>query len=409
MTETVKGAEDIRRMEGEWRSPVAIRLARLGFAGLAWQAARMSDLGVVLVVVAGCVVAFVAGVLVGRGPVRHRRDAEMREIVGRAVEASSEQIQQAAHQSSSPIAEKTVAIEAHLQYVREQVGAIQADAAGDRSSIKTQLHGVAETTRRLSQVLDKPASRGSWGEGLIEQVLQSAGMVEGVHYDAQRQLPHGGKPDFTIYLHNGLQLHLDSKVPRENFESYREAAGANERKQAKKAFVRDVNTMVKDLAQRNYAQAEDSVDIVVMCVPNESIYAFMHEADPDIIDTSLRLGVVLCSISTLFAVLGIVRQATKNFQLEARTDEVLSCLDDFHQEWARFVKQLSEADRQLGTFTKSWDGLKTTRSDKLDKTIERIRHIERSNPAPMTPQDISGDEPQAAIPASETAGAAAAD
>lgn len=369
----------------------------------------MSDLGVGLVVVVACLVAFVAGVLVGRGPVRRRRDAEMRELVSHAVAASSEQMQQAALESSSPIAEKTVAIEAHLQYVREQVGAIQSDAAGDRSSIKTQLQGVAETARRLTQVLDKPTSRGSWGEGLIEQVLQSAGMVEGVNYATRQQLPNGGKPDFTIYLPNRLQLHVDSKVPRENFESYLEAADDGEREQAKKAFVRNVNTMVKDLAGRNYAQAEDSVDIVVMCIPNESIYAFMHEADPDIVDKSLKLGVVLCSITTLFAVLGIVRQAVKNFQLEARTDEVLSCLDDFHQEWSRFVKQLSDADKQLGTFTRSWDGLKSTRSDKLDKTIDRIRQIERSSPGPIVPQDPAGGEPQATIPATEAPGVTAAD
>lgn len=319
----------------------------------------------------------------------------MSEIVGRAVAASSEKMEQSAQQASSPIVEKAVAIETQLQDVREGMRAIQSDAADDRGSIRTQLQGVADTTRRLNRVLDKPASRGNWGEWVVDQALQSAGFVEGVNYDIKKQLPNGGKPDFTIYLPRGLKLHVDAKVPSENFEAFVEASDENERKRAKKAFVRDVNTMVKNLAGRNYAEAEDSVDIVVMCVPNESIYAFMHEADPDIIDKSLRLGVVLCSISTLFAVLGIVRQAVKNFQLEARTNEVLSCLDGFHQEWTRFVKQLARADSQLGTFSKSWEALKGTRSDKLDTTVERIRQIERSDTvAVSTPEEPDG-EPQA--------------
>lgn len=357
----------------------------------------MGESGLVAVVVAVFVVAFVMGAFVGRGPVRRRREEEMSEIVGRAVNASAEQMAQTAQQTSTPIADKAVAIEAHLKAVREGVGVIRTEAAGDRSSIRTQLEGVADTTRRLTQVLDKPTSRGSWGERLIEQVLQSAGMVEGVHYDTQQQLLNGGRPDFTIRLPRGLMLHLDSKVPGENFEAYLGANDESERKRARKAFVRDVNKMVKDLADRDYAQAEDSVDIVVMCVPNESIYAFMHEADPDIIDKALRLGVVLCSISTLFAVLAIVRQAVKNFQLEARTDRVLGCLEDFHQEWAKFIEQLGKADKQLGTFTNTWDQLKSTRSDKLGKTVERIRQIERNDLEPVAAPEESDDEPQSPI------------
>lgn len=317
----------------------------------------------------------------------------MSEIVGRAVAASSEEMERTAQQASSPIVEKAIAIEARLRDVRQGVTEIQ----GDRQSISTQLQGVADTTRRLTQVLAKPVSRGSWGEWRVERALQSAGFVEGRDYDTQKQLPNGGKPDFTIYLPNGLELYVDIKTPGDNLAAFEEASDENDRERAKKAFVRNVDTMVKNLAGRNYTEAPDSVDIVVMCIPNESIYASMHEADPDITQESLRRGVILCSTSTLFAVLGIVRQAVKNFHLEARTSEVLSCIDDFRQEWARFVEQLDKAGNQLGTFNKSWDALKGTRSGKLDTTIERIRQIERSGTAADPTPEESDEEPQTSI------------
>lgn len=348
--------------------------------------------GLVAVVAVICVVAFGLGVLTGRG-LRRRRDAEMSEIVDRAVAASSEKMEQTAQQASSPMVEKAIAIEAHLEDVRQGIRGIQSDAADDRGSMRTQLQGVAETTRRLNQVLDKPTSRGSWGEWIVDQALQSAGFVERVNYDIQKLLSNGGRPDFTIYLPNGLELHVDTKTPGENLAAFQEASDEDDRERAKKAFVRNVDTMVKNLAGRNYTEAEDSVDIVVMCIPNESIYASMHEADPDIIEKSLRRGVVLCSTSTLFAVLGIVRQAVKNFQLEARTSEVLSRIDDFRQEWARFVEQFDKADSQLGTLNKSWDALKGTRSDKLETTVERIRQIERSDTAAESTLEESDEEP----------------
>ena len=372
---------------------------------IVWQNLRMLDLSSVAVVLAVGVVMFLAGVAVGRGPVRRRRDAEVGHIVDRAVEASSQRMQEA----SAPIAERAVSIDARLQGVDQAVRALQSEAATDRGTIKNQLEGVADTTRRLSQVLDKPTSRGGWGEGHVEGALRAAGFLEGVDYDTQRALPNGGKPDFTVYLPRGLKLHVDVKVPQENFQRYADASDATEREDAKKAFMRDVDKMVKDLAGRKYSAHDDSVSLVVMCVPNESIYAFMHEADPLIIDKALKRGVVLCSTSTLFAVLAVVRQSVKNFQLEKRTGEVLKRLDEFHQEWSRFATQLETADRQFGTFSKSWGSLSGTRRDKLQETVERIRQIEHSNTEPADGEHAVDSDRQASIMAPDTSKIAAAD
>lgn len=88
---------------------------------------------------------------------------------------------------------------------------------------------------------------------------------------------------------------------------------------------------------RGYADLQDSIDMVLMLIPNESVYAFMHEAEPRAVSKALRHRVVLCSPLPLFSVLAIVRRAIENFQLEKRSGEILRCLDAFREEWDTFT------------------------------------------------------------------------
>lgn len=303
-----------------------------------------------------CLVAFVAGVLVGRGRRRHQRQSGIGEI-----------------------ADKALAIEADLRSVSEGVTAIRTEAASQFGTLRNQLRDVAQTNRSLSRVLDKPKSRGELGEWLVEQMLQSAGFREGHDYDSHLKLPSGGVPDFSIRLPQGRRLHVDSKMPHENLQRYVEASESKERASAQTAFVRDVDKMVNDLAGRGYADTDDSVDIVVLCVPNDNIYALLLEADRHVVDRALERGIVLCSISTLFAVLAVVRQAVKNFQIEARAGEVLRCIGEFRKQWDKFADQVETTDRRLTALTNSWDDLMGARSNQLNRAIDRIRQIEHDD------------------------------
>ncbi len=48
-----------------------------------------------------------------------------------------------------------------------------------------------------------------------------------------------------------------------------------------------------------WLQTADSVDCVLVFIPNESIYGFLHEHDRDLIDVALSKKVILCSPTSL--------------------------------------------------------------------------------------------------------------
>src|SRR5215471_4872709 len=144
---------------------------------------------------------------------------------------------------------------------------------------------------------------------MADDVLRAAGLVEGISYRKQSATAAGTVPDFTFLLPGGRVLHMDVKFPVDNYLRYLEAASDRERDQYAIAFVRDVRARVRELSGRVYIDPDDTLDEVLLFIPNESVYAFVHTQDRELVEVSLRQKVVLCSPCTLFSVLAVIRQA----------------------------------------------------------------------------------------------------
>src|SRR5207248_651534 len=110
-------------------------------------------------------------------------------------------------------------------------------------------------------------------------------------------------------------LYMDVKFPLAAYLRYLDAGTDAERSAHRAAFVRDVRLRVRELAGREYTRqgSRPAVDYVLMFLPNETVATFIHECDPSLVDEALGQRVVLCSPLTLFALLGVIRQAFDNF------------------------------------------------------------------------------------------------
>jgi DNA recombination protein RmuC len=273
-------------------------------------------------------------------------------------------------------------VRAELRKVAELVASMQHERAEQQGRVETRLAEVvavsaklADTTQSLHQALANPKARGQWGERMADDVLRAAGLVEGISYRKQSGTTAGTIPDFTFMLPGGRVLHMDVKFPIDNYLRYLEAATDHERDQHRVAFVRDVRARVKELSGRVYIDPDDTVDEVLLFIPNEAVYAFVHSHDRDLVEVALRQKVVLCSPSTLFSVLAIIRQAVEQVQLQRTSDEILACLGAFEQQWGKFSDALEKVGRSLDTVRRSWDDLAGTRRRQLERQLDRVGEL----------------------------------
>ncbi len=271
---------------------------------------------------------------------------------------------------------------------------VKLEAVTRESKQQTEL--LRSQTGRLNEVLSGTQTRGQWGERMAEDVLRLAGFIEGVQYRKQRQVEGGtSRPDFTFFVHNQL-LHMDVKTPMAEYQRYLTGATEPERGAAAKLFKRDVRARIKEVATREYIDPEGgTLDYMLVFIPNEQVYGFLHENDPELLDVALQEKVVLCSPLTLFAILAVIRQASENFKLTQQTNEILKALGGFNKQWGMFKEQMNKVDRALESSRRAYAELVDTRTRQLDRQVERVDELRLTAGLDASDETLPSDEMRA--------------
>jgi len=237
---------------------------------------------------------------------------------------------------------------------------------------------LADSTRSLREALANPQARGQWGERMAEDVLRLAGFTEHVNYRKQTQVTGGsGRPDYTFELPKGHVLYMDVKFPLASYLRYLEVGTDAERQVHLKRFLGDVRARVKELARREYARDGDrpTLDYVLLFLPNEQLTGFIHEHDPGLLDEAMTQRVVMCSPLTLFAFLGVIRQAFDNFMIEQTSDEILQLIGTFGQQWQKYTESATRVKDRLDSVQKEFDLLVGTRRRQLERPLQQLEEL----------------------------------
>jgi len=271
----------------------------------------------------------------------------------------------------------------------EEVG----KASGEKfSHVATLIQKHEEVTARLKDTTDhlrhafaSSKKRGEWGERMAEDIIRLIGMVEGINYVKQKTLEQAqGRPDYTFLLPNRLKINMDVKFPMDNYQHYLDAQSDHDRKRFREELLKNAKVMIKQVTTRDYINpAENTVDYVIVFIPNEQVYSFINEADTTIMDEALRQKVILCSPFTLYAVLAVIRQAIENFNLEQTASEILKLLSEFSKQWSAYKDKFRLMGERLDAAKKEYDALVTTRSNMLERPLRKIDELRKQKEIPL--------------------------
>lgn len=277
--------------------------------------------------------------------------------------------------------EKELLISRRLGEMDDKLGKVQAlidefEKARESKlgALDDQLKSLTATTSSLHKALADNQARGRWGERIAEQILEHLGMHLGRGYEKQAPTPSGERPDFTFQLPNGLKINMDCKFPIENYNKYFNAANESERATYRKNFLRNVEKHVTDVNGRDYIN-NATVDCVLIFIPNEQIYSFIHQEGSEVIDKALASRVILCSPLTLYIILAVIRQASENFAIEQRSQEVLDVLKGIEKQWSEYTKLMDGMGKNFRTLQGKFEDLTGTRTRQLDRQFARIDSI----------------------------------
>lgn len=368
----------------------------------------MDFVAVIIIVIAIILVGFAVVTAV------RRRDRSVQAAVEAAVSRVASEAREAfdsrlatgkteLEQRHRAIDEQVRGFKGDVETMRDALTSMRTDAATQHGTIEQRLkeatRGTSElskTTSQLREVLSNPTARGKWGERMAEDVLRVAGMKEHVNYVKQTKLRTGKIPDYTFLLPKGERLHMDVKFPLAAHSEYVEASSEDERNEAAKKLRVAVRVHVDGLVGRDgYLDSQETVGCVLMFIPNDGVYAAIHEHGRDEADKALEKGVLICSPSTLLAVLVIVRKAMDTFALERSAQEILDVLGSFETQWEKFTDAIATASSRADLLRKGMDELMPggTRRRMMDKQLDKIDHLRESSALNSDQQEELEDRP----------------
>jgi len=267
----------------------------------------------------------------------------------------------------------------------KQLSDNQKDTVGTFRALKQQLESHEKITEQLSvtadglkKVLSNNQLRGQFGEQVAEDLLKMSGFVNGVDYQSNKNQKNSEtRPDFTILLPDGVKINVDVKFPYSNLQKFSETQNQD----FIKAFKQDVKEKIKQCTTRDYINAADNtVDFVILFIPNEMIFSFIYEQMNDVWTEAMRQKVVLAGPFSFTAVLRLIRQSYDTFRYQKNVQKIISQIKTFEIEFQKYNDEFEKIGDRIMSLTQQYETVNTTRTKQLMRSVDKIRLEESTAP-----------------------------
>jgi len=184
-----------------------------------------------------------------------------------------------------------------------------------------------DEAQKLSTALKRGAGvQGRWGEQMLRNTLELAGMQAGVDFEEQVHAvsADGGvqRPDVTVRLPGGVFV-IDAKCSVADYLAAQEAASEEAREAAYARHAASVKSHMQALAAKAYwEQFDASPDFVAMFIPGDSFLAAAVERAPELYIQAMERRVILVTPSSLFALCKAVVYGWRMDQQAANAREI---------------------------------------------------------------------------------------
>lgn len=235
----------------------------------------------------------------------------------------------------------------------------------ERLTLEQELRRLQEMNTRLNQdaialtqALTGASNKtqGSWGEMVLEKVLETSGLTRDREYRVQVsdvvETEDGLKryqPDVVIDLPEGKQLVVDSKVSLNAYVRHVAATDEASREQALKAHVAAIRQHIRSLSEKRYQDLYrlNTVDFVFMFIPVEPAYLLAVQHDMSLFNEAFERRIMIVGPSTLLATLRTVASIWRYEYQNQNAQEIARQSGAMYDKLAGFVGNMEKLGKQL--------------------------------------------------------------
>ena len=227
---------------------------------------------------------------------------------------------------------------------------------------------ISEDANNLTKALrGNNKVQGNWGEMILESILEKSGLKKGEEYYIQETLrdedgntiqSNDGnrmQPDVVIVYPGGRKIIVDSKVSLTAYVKCVESETDDVKAKAEKEHIASIKQHIDELSRKSYQDYVESLDFVMMFIPNEPAYILAMQLDSTLWDYAYRKRILLISPTNLIASLKVVADLWKREYQSRNAQEIAKRGAALYDKFVGFVDTLQEVGKNIEKSHKSYE------------------------------------------------------
>ena len=341
---------------------------------------------------------------------------EFRNMANEALQKNTEQFNRHSQERLEAVLQP---FDKDLRLFREKVENYYGEESRQRFSLQENIKSLVEANRRISDEAvnltraiagtNNNKFQGAWGETILEQILENSGLIEGEQWEHQvtlrdekgsaalnEETNRSMKPDVIVHFPGKRDIIIDSKVSLKAYMEYLAAEDETVRAVHLKEHVASVRRHIDELAAKHYNKYnKNSLDYVMLFIPNEPSYFVAMEADNALWNYAYKKGIVLISPSNLISTLFVVNSLWTRERQQRDVQRIVDTANAIYDKFVNFVDNFGKIETALEkaqeAYGEAFKQLKTGKGN-ISKRLGELKEMGLLTTTKQLPDRFAGEE-----------------
>jgi DNA recombination protein RmuC len=289
-------------------------------------------------------------------------------LAGKIFEDRSKQF---AEQNKTSLDHIVTPLREQLGEFKQRIETVYDNENKDRITLREEIVSLRRDTAKMNQealnltraLKGDKKTQGSWGEMILEKVLERSGLRKGIEYETQGAFRDEDnrlfKPDVIIHLPENKDVIIDSKVSLLAYERYCSSEDDQERMVAIRQHTGAVRDHIKSLSDKDYSGLHGikSLDFVLLFMPIEAAFVAAFQADERLFTDAFEHKIIVVTPTTLLATLRTIENIWRYERQNENARAIAEKAGIVYDKIRGFVEELDKLGKQLSTVHSTYDGV----------------------------------------------------
>ena len=229
--------------------------------------------------------------------------------------------------------------------------------------------------------------RGVNSEDVMQQVILNSGFVEGKNVQfRKKQDGIAGIPDATLIYPKGRKVICDSKAPLDKFDEIIEAGQIGDKDKITRLnseFGKNVINHIDDLSGKNYQEAKDSMDFIIMFLPSETHVHVARECvqlhQKDLDEYAMEKNILIVGPSSFYPYVNKINELWKHHENIENRDKALKILKGAFKAIRIVAEKIERTKRKINDAADEAEDLDKSYNSTFKRAAEKVQETDYSD------------------------------